>query len=250
MSLPVWTISDISHTFNLLPVIAELGRGASIWNQALMLPGLRTLLAAVFVTAIVATLVAAALMPTAGESFTHAMTFLQVEKSLVWQARIANPKQQFRMLGDAPAGLPSRALGTTATTDGGTSTYAKTQMSLGPNPADRVAQSSAWALAPDQPSANSNTQSDNPAVTGSVNRPSIVTVKLPPQFGSEAAWSAVVQNQNAHNCGPCSQDHRQWRNGRVRFRGFGRFTLHARDLRLVTFRSRRSRLSADRNSAI
>ena len=214
-----------------------------------MLPGLRTLLAAVFVTAIVATFVTAALMPTSGESFTRAMTFLQVEKSPVWPARIANPKQQFRMLGDASAGLPS-TLGTTATMDGGTSTYGKTQMGLGPILADRGALSSAWVLAPHQPSGNSNTQSDNPAVTGSVNRPSIVTAKLPPQFGSEAAWSAVVQNQNAHNCGPCSQDHHQWRNGRVRFHGFGRFTLHARDLRLLTFRSRRSRLSADRNSAI
>jgi len=214
-----------------------------------MLPGLRTLLAAVFVTAIVATLVAAALMPTPGEFFTHAMTFLQVEQSVVWQAPIANPKQQFRMLGDSPARLPSRALGLTATMDGGTSTYAKTQMSLGPNPADRVAQSSAWALAPAQPSASSNTQSDDPAVTGSVNRPSTVTVKLPPQLGSEAAWSAVVQNQSAHKCGPCSQDHRQWRNGRISFRGFGRF-IHARDLRFLTFSSRRIRVRADRNSPI
>jgi hypothetical protein len=214
-----------------------------------MLPGLRTLLAAVFVTAIVATFVAAALMPTPGESFTHAMTFLQVEQSLVWQARIANAKQQFRMLGDAPAGLPSSALGTTAAIDGGTSTYAKTQMSLGQNPADRVAQSSAWAVAPDRPSANSNTQNDDPAATGSVNRPSIVAVKLPAQSGSEAAWSAVVQNQSAHKCGPCSQDHRQWRNERISFRGFGRF-IHARDLRLLTFSSRRIRVRADRNSAI
>jgi hypothetical protein len=213
-----------------------------------MLPGLRTLLAAVFVTAIVATFVAAALMPTPGESFTRAMTFLQVEKSLVWQARIANPKQQFRMLGDAAAGLPSRALGTTATMDGGTSTYAKAQMSLGPNLTDRGVHSSAWALAPDQPSANSNTQSDDPAVTGSVNRPSIVAVKLPPPLGSEAAWSAVVQNQGTHKCGPCSQDHRQ-RNGRISFRGFGRF-IHARDLRFLTFSSRRIRVSADRSSPI
>ena len=215
-----------------------------------MLPGLRTLLAAVFVTAIVATFVTAALMPTSGESFTRAMTFLQVEKSPVWPARIANPKQQFRMLGDAPAGLSSRALGTTATMDGGTSTYTKTEMSLGLNPVDRVAQSLAWTLAPAQPSVNSDPQSDDPAVTGSVNRPSIVAVKLPTRLGSEAAWSADAQNQSAHKCGPCSQDHRQWRNGRISFRGFGRFTLHARDLRLLTFSSRRSRVRADRYSPI
>jgi hypothetical protein len=214
-----------------------------------MLPGLRTLLTAVFVTAIVATFVAAALMPTPGESFTRAMTFLQVEKSLVWQARIANPKQQFRMLGDAPAGLPSRALGTTATMDGGTSTYTKTQTSRGPNPADRVAQSLAWALAPAQPSANPNSQSDDSAVTGSVNRPSIVAAKLPPRLGSEGDGSADVQNQSAHKCGPCSQDHRQWRNARLSFRDFGRF-IHARDFRRLTFSSRRIRAGADRNSPI
>ena len=69
----------------------------------------------------------------------------------------------------SPAGLPSSALGTTATMDGVTSTYAKTQMSLGPNMADRGAHSSVWALAPDQPSTNSNIQSDDPAVTGRVN---------------------------------------------------------------------------------
>ena len=215
-----------------------------------MLPGLRTLLATVFVTAIVATFIAAALMSAPGESLTHAMTFPQVEQSLLWQARIANPKQQSRMLGDAPAtGLPSSAPGTTAM-DSETSTYAKTQTNLGPTVADRGAHRSAWALAPDQPPAHSNTQSDNPAVTGSVNEPSTATGELPVRLSSAAAWSSVVQNQSARKCGPCSQDDHQWRNRGISFRGFGRFRLHARDLRIFTFSSRRIRVSPDRNSSI
>jgi hypothetical protein len=192
-----------------------------------MLPGLRILLAAVFLTAIVVNLVAAVLMSAPEESFIDAVVFPRVEQPLVQQARTTNPKQQSRMPGYASAtALASSAPGT-RTMDGGTSAYAKR---LGPNTAESGARSSAWALAPVRPAENSSTQSVDPGVTGSANSPSIATGNPSPPVGGAVASSAGVQNQVARKCGPCSWDDRQ--------RGYRR----------IGFRGRRPHLSADRNS--
>jgi|HubBroStandDraft_6_1064221.scaffolds.fasta_scaffold458099_2 hypothetical protein len=179
-----------------------------------MLPGLRILLAAVFLTAIVVNLVAAVLMSAPGESLIDAAAFPRVEHPLVQQARAANPKQQSRMPGYATA-LASSAPGT-RTMDGGTSAYAK-----GLGPVETEAR-------PVRPAENSSTQSVDPAVTSSVRSPSIVKADPSPPVG--VASSAGVQNQAARKCGPCSWDDRRYR--RIGFRGFGR----------------RPHVSSDRNS--
>jgi hypothetical protein len=184
-----------------------------------MLPGLRILLAAVFMTAIVVNLVASVLMSGPGESLTDAVAFPRIEQPLVQQARTTNPKQLSRMPGYASATeLTSSAPGT-RTMDGGTSTYAKR---LGPNTAESEARSSLGALAPVRPAENSSTQSVDPAVTGSVSSPSISTGNPSPPVGAAVASSAGVQNQVARKCGPCSWDDRQRGYRRIGFRGFGR----------------------------
>jgi hypothetical protein len=183
-----------------------------------MLPGLRILLAAVFMTAIVINLVAAVLMSAPGESLIDAVAFPRIEHPLVQQARTANPKQPSRMPGYATE-LASSAPGA-RTMDGGTSTYAKR---LGPNTAESEAR-------PVRPAENSSTQSVDPAVTGSVRSPSIVRGNPSPPVGGAVASSAGVQNQVARKCGPCSWDDRRYR--RIGFRAFGR----------------RPHVSSDRNS--
>jgi hypothetical protein len=169
-----------------------------------MLPGLRILLAAVFMTAIVINLVAAVLMSAPGESLIDAVAFPRIEHPLVQQARTA--KQLSRMPGYATE-LASSAPGT-RTIDGGTSTYAKR---LGPNTAESEAR-------PVRPAENSSTQSVDPVVTGSVSSPSIVKGNSSPPVG--VASSAGVQSQVARKCAPCSWDDRRYR--RIGFRGFGR----------------------------
>ena len=181
-----------------------------------MLPGLRILLAAVFMTAIVINLVAAVLMSAPGESLIDAVAFPRIEHPQVAQARTANPKQLSRMPGYASAPEPASNVPGTGTMDGGTSTYTKR---LGP------AESEAR---PVRPAEKSNNPSVDPAVTGSVRSPSIATGNPSPPVG--VASSAGVQNQVAHKCGPCSWDDRRYR--RIGFRGFGR----------------RPHVSSDRNS--
>jgi hypothetical protein len=170
-----------------------------------MLLGFRTLLAAVFGTALVATLIAAALMPAPGESFTHAAVFAWFEQPLARQVRAANPKQQSRMPGYAPA---IEALGSPVkmtAMDGGVSTFAKTQISL--QPVDL-------------------------SVTGSVN----------------GASPDAVQNQDAHKCGSCPRDDRQWRNRNTGFRP-ARSRPHGHVSRPWTSRHG-IRMSPDRNSSL
>jgi hypothetical protein len=170
-----------------------------------MLPGLRILLAAVFMTAIVINVVAAVLMSAPGESLIDTVAFPRIEHPLVQQAQTASPKQQSRLPGYATA-LASSAP-ETRTMDGGTSAYAK-----GLGPVETEAR-------PVRPAEYSSTRSVDPAVTSSVRSPSIAKADPSPPVG--VASSAGVQNQVARKCAPCSWDDRRHR--RIGFRGFGRW---------------------------
>jgi hypothetical protein len=185
-------------------------------SGSMLLPDLRTLLAAAFVIQIVATCVAAALMRAPAESLAHAAVLPKLEEPPLRPARPAAPKQQSRMTGYASEAEPPTSAPGTETMDGGTSVYAKTQATLGPKTVESDAPSSASARASDQPAANPNEERIDPAVTEGVHRASIAT-----------------SNRNVALNG---------------FRG-ARSKAHARDPRRGIFGWRRIRASPDRGAA-
>jgi hypothetical protein len=182
-----------------------------------MLPGLRILAAAAFVTAIVATWVAASLMRAPAESLPHSAAYphfeqaqhaeqAQVaERAQVAPARAAKPKEQSRMpgyAGELRSGAPDA--GTMAT-----STYAKTQT----------------------PSA-----ADDSVVTSSVN-------SRPVAGGAATASYDGVQPA----CAPCYRDDETNRMIRARASRPARVRVHAHRLR---FFGRRMRVIQDRGGSI
>jgi hypothetical protein len=156
-----------------------------------MLPGLRTVLAAVFATPIVATLVAAALMRAPGESLTHAIAAPPLEHRQLASARGADAKEQSRMLGYAPVTEPASIAPETGTIDGGTSAFAKTQVDT----AESETQTSGSAPTPVVTSANS--QSSEPVATGSVTADSNASGHRRTRFRglAHARWQARARAQ-------------------------------------------------------
>jgi hypothetical protein len=144
-----------------------------------MLPNLRTILVAMFLTAIVVTLVGTTLMPVPADI--HSAGFPRVGQPLAPQTQADNPEwQQLHMLGYArradelnrlltlSSQLPAPMSGELPSAvpdaiDGGSSTFAK----QGGNEVDRAPPSPTFALAPGQPARISDPQGDA-GITGSV----------------------------------------------------------------------------------
>jgi hypothetical protein len=166
-----------------------------------MLPDLRTILAAMALTAILVTLVGTTLMPVPGDPYIRSAGFPRVGQPLVQQAQVENPEQQqLHMLGYArradelnrlltlsqlPAPmareLPGAAL---EATDGGSLTDAK-------QGGDAIEGASpSVAVAPTRPAPDSDEQHSDVAVTGSVNS----TAMAAP---SEPAIHAATANEPA-----------------------------------------------------
>lgn len=186
-----------------------------------MLPSLRTILAAMFVTAIPATLVGTALMP----------IFPRVEQPLARQARTEKPNEQSRLLGDADefhrphsAEPPG-----SETINNGTSRHTKLVIAT-EHPAEGEARGAASVLASQRPPANSNTQSVDVADTGSVNTPSTATDEPAAPVKGSAASLAGAPKRGSDRCVFC---HRASR---------------AHGLRYRSHVWRRVRMSPDRNT--
>jgi hypothetical protein len=193
-----------------------------------MLPSLRTVLAAMFVTATFVTLVGTALMP----------VFPRVEQPRARLARIENPNERSRLLGYVRlsdeqnrqrTAEPSSS--TLETNDGRTSTYAKTLVTARKSPAPNGVHGAVSALATDEPAVNSNTQSVNVTQTGSVNTPSIASGEESAALRSSAASLARPPKRSADRCVFCHRG------------------LHARSIRHWGGRWHRVRMTLDRNSA-
>ena len=162
-----------------------------------MLPDLRTILAAMALTAILVTLVGTTLMPVPGDPYIRSAGFPRVGQPLVQQAQVENPEQQqLYMLGYArradelnrlltlsqlPAPmareLPGAALDTT---DDGSLTDAKP----GGDAIDGAAPS--VALAPTRPASDSDEQHSDVAVTGSVNSTAVAAAREPATVAAAA----------------------------------------------------------------
>lgn len=192
-----------------------------------MLPSLRTVLAAIFVTATLVTLVGTALMP----------VFPRVEQPRARLARTENPNDRSHLLGYArfpdeqnrpraaePSGSTSEA------NDGKTSTYAKTLVTAREGLAASGAHGAVSALATDDAAVNSNTRSVNVARTGSVN-PSIASGEESTPLRGSAASLARPPKRSVDRCVFCHQG------------------LHAHSIRHRGGRWHRVRMTLDRNSA-
>jgi hypothetical protein len=176
------------------------------------------MLAAVFVTAILITLVGTTLMPVPADSYVNMAGFARMEPLLVRQARTVKRKEQSRMLGyarrtdklngeepaDSTSSIPE-------TVDGGTSSYPKTQVRHAEGPAERAADSSASGPASERPTANSDKHSVDVAVTSSVNNPSIPKSEPPAPPNGTAASSVAGPNVAGRQCGTCARNDCQWR---------------------------------------
>lgn len=192
-----------------------------------MLPSLRTVLAAMFVTATLVTLVGTALTP----------VFPRVEQPRVWLARTENPNEQARLVGYArfsdESNRPRTADPSSSASeiiDSGISTSAKTLVRVREGPPVSGVHDRVSALAPEEPAVNSN-KSVNVAETGSVNSPSIASGKRSaPLRGSTASFTNLPK-RSAHQCVFC---HR----------------LHAYGTQQRSGHWRRVRMTLDRNSAL
>jgi hypothetical protein len=167
-----------------------------------MLPNLRTILAAMALTAILVTLVGTALMPVPGDPYIRSAGFPRVGQPLVQQAQVENPEwQQLHMLGYArradelnrllalsqlPAPISGELPGALDGLDGGSSSYAK----QGGDAVDSATASPTLALAPTQPARNPDEQRPDVAVTGSVNSSSAAKI-------SDRATDGTVVNEPA-----------------------------------------------------
>jgi hypothetical protein len=196
-------------------------------NRALMLPSLRTVLAAMFVTATFVTLVGTALMP----------VLPRVEQPRARLARTENPSEQSRLLSNEgvsdehnrpraaePSSSPSKTI------EGEASTHAKTVVTAREGPAASGVGAES-ALPTDEPAVNSNTQNVHLAETGSVSSLSIALGdQSAPLKGSAAPFASPLKR----GADPCVFCHR---------------ALHAHGIQHRSGRWRRVRMTLDRNTA-
>ena len=164
-----------------------------------MLPSLRTILAAMFVTAILVAMVGTALTP----------IYPRVEQRLARYARTENPMQQ-----PSPRSYARRAeelkrppIVEPSSEDGGTSRHAETLLAARVDPAENQAPSSALASAPEKPATKSTTQGDDVAAS-SVSPPSIATSESPGSLGGPAASFATAAKRVADRCMSCHRGFR------------------------------------------
>lgn len=164
-----------------------------------MLPRARTMLAAMFVTAILVTVVGTTIVPVPADSYVNAAALPLVEQPRAEHARTASPKQQSRMPVYATRPVESSS-NAPKTMDGGASTYAKTQARWSEDQIERGARGSPPASDPEQPASNSNTKSADVAVTGNVNGASIATAEPPAPHDGAAASFAAAPNSGPKDC--------------------------------------------------
>jgi hypothetical protein len=175
-----------------------------------MLPSLRTILAAMFVTAILVAMVGTALTP----------IYPRVEQPLARYARTESPMEQPATHGYAPRAeklnRPPAAEQSGGASEEGSSRRAKTLVTARVDPAENEAPGSASATAPDKPVTNSTTQGPDVAATGSANPSSTATSVSPGSFGGPAASFAAAAKRVEDRCLSC---HREWRIRGIRMRG-------------------------------
>jgi hypothetical protein len=194
-----------------------------------MLPRTRTMLVAVFVTAMLVTVVGTTIVPVPADSYVNRMALPRVELPPPEHARMVSSKEQSRMpaYGDdefhetRPVESSSNA---PKTVEGGTSTYGKTQAGSSEDHLERAARGSSPAPDPEQSASNSDTKRADVA-TGNANGASIATAESPAP--GDAAVSSTATASSARS--DCEQ-----RNGRIGFHGFrpAHSRLHAHHPRL------------------
>lgn len=207
-----------------------------------MLPRARTMLAAMFVTVILVTVIATTIVPVPADSYVDNSAALpQVEQPPGEHARTASPKAQSRMPGYArlkddfnqtpPVESSSN---TTKTMDGGNSTHAKTQARWSEYQVERAGRGSPPAPDPEQPASNSNTKSADVAPTANVNGASIATAEPPAPQGDAAVSPAAAPKSGPSDC--------DLHNRRIDFQGFPpvHSRMHAHHSRLKVARWQRT----------
>jgi hypothetical protein len=197
-----------------------------------MLPRTRTMLAAMFVTAMLVTVVGTTIVPVPADSYVNRMALPRVEESPAEHARMVSAKEQSRMPAYA---RPAAELNQTRPVEsssnaakimeGGTSTYSKTQVGGSEDHVERAARGSPPAPNPEQP-ANSDTKSADVTATRNANGTSMATPEPPAPHSDIAASSAGATNSARSDC--------EQGNGRIGFHGFrpAHYRLHARHFRL------------------
>jgi hypothetical protein len=151
-----------------------------------MLPSLRTILAAMCVTAILVTMVGTALTP----------IYPRVQRPLARYSRTESP-----MLQPAMHGYPRRVEEVEPSSESwGTSIHAKNLVTARVNSAENEAPGSASASAPEKPATNSTTQGADVPATASINPPSIAT--------SESPSFAAAAKRMAERCVSCHRGFR------------------------------------------
>lgn len=186
-----------------------------------MLPSLRTILAAMFVTAILVVMVGTALTP----------IYPRVEQPLARYARTERMEQpgMHSYARRAEELRPPKV--EPSSEDGGTSRHAKTMVTARADPAETEVSGSASVSAPERRATNSTKQGADGAATGRANHPSIATSESPGSLGGPAASFAAAAKRATDRCLSC---HRGWRIRGIRMRSSVR---------------RRIQMTQDRNSA-
>lgn len=195
-----------THLVNHLPVIAGW---AGLSEAALMLPSLRTILAAMFVTAILVTMVGTAVTP----------IYPRVEQPLARRAQAEPPMDQPAMHGyvHRTEELKSPRKIETLSEDGGTSRHTKTFITASVDPAKIDAAGAASVPVPGQPATDSTTQGVDAAVTGSTNA-HLRSEESGPIGGPAASFAAAAKRVEDR----CLSCHRGWRVHGIRLRSGGR----------------------------
>jgi hypothetical protein len=164
-----------------------------------MLPSLRTILAAMCVTAILVMMVGTALTP----------IYPRVEQPLASYARRDGPTGQpgtdyvrrAEESKESPRAEPSSE-------GGGTSRHAMNLVTVTVDPAENAAPGSASASAPEKSTTISATQGTGVAATRSSNSPWIATSESPESRGGPAASFAVAAKRMAERCLSCHRGFR------------------------------------------
>jgi hypothetical protein len=177
-----------------LPVIAGW---AGLSEAALMLPSLRTILAAMFVTAIVVTMVGTAVTP----------IYPRVEKPLARRAQAETPMEQPGMYGYLHRAEEPKRPRTieSASEDGGKSHHTKTLVTASVDAAQNDTAGAASAPVSGQPATDSTTQGVDVAITGSANAHSR-SEESGPIAGPAASFAAAAKRVEDR----CLSCHRGW----------------------------------------
>jgi hypothetical protein len=173
------------------------------------------MLVAMFVTAMLVTVVGTTIVPVPADSYVNRMALPRVEPPPE-HARMVSSKEQSRMAAYAepdaernetrPVESSSNA---PKTMEGGSSTYAKTSSE---DHVDRAARGSPPPPEPEQPALSSDTKSADVATTGNANGASIATAESPAPYGDAAASSTAATSSAGSDC--------EQRNGRIGLHGF------------------------------